>query len=305
MHRFIEKSLAVVKPLSVSLRLASGALCGIGLAVLAGPAQAFQVVAPNLPYGGKSQFEWAKSFWVNVLDAPDAGNPQYPASDGSSLYMINQPDSPVFFLSGTTTGESTTRSIRVRNDKALFFPIFNAFAVEPERANFNGTDLCAETAFFYPDQQTLFASVDGVAIGDSASLTTNFQQGCRANSANPDSNIFKTNETPRPQLSFLQNFIATYGIPPYLTADLDQPWDTVTDGYWVMLEPLSTGEHTIRFGMTPSPEAPNQYFQDNIWIVNSVEAPAPLPLLGAAAAFGWSRRFRRRLGRSVKSTLPS
>ena len=85
-----------VKPLLARLCFASTAICSIGLVAVVAPAQAFQVVAPNLPYGGKSQFEWAKSFWVNVLDAPDAGNPQYPASDGSSLYMINQPESPVF-----------------------------------------------------------------------------------------------------------------------------------------------------------------------------------------------------------------
>ena len=67
-----------------------------------------------------------------------------------------------------------------------------------------------------------------------------------------------------------------------------------------MLEPLATGEHTINFGMTPTPESPNPDSQDNAWIVNSVEAPAPLPLLGAAAPFGWSRRLRRRFSRSAQ-----
>jgi hypothetical protein len=78
MQQIIGRPSAVVKPLLAGLCLASSALCGIGLVAVAAPAQAFQVVAPNLPYGGKSQFEWAKSFWVNVLDAPNAGNPQYP-----------------------------------------------------------------------------------------------------------------------------------------------------------------------------------------------------------------------------------
>ena len=54
MHCYIGKSLAVVQSLSVSLRLASGVLCGIGLAVLACPAQAVEVVAQNLACGGKS-----------------------------------------------------------------------------------------------------------------------------------------------------------------------------------------------------------------------------------------------------------
>ena len=264
------------------------------------------MVAPNLPYGGKSQFEWAKSFWVNVLDAPNAGNPQYPGSDGSSLNMINDPASPVFFLSGTSSGDSVTRSVRVQNTKALFFPVFNAFAAEPVRLAFNGTDLCKETEVFYPSNQILFATVDGIPVASSAELTANFQQGCRMNSAAPDSNLFKINQS-GPQPSYFQNMVTTSWLTPptpYTAADVPEPWDTVTDGYWVMLEPLATGEHTIRFGMTPTPESPNPYSQDNTWIVNSVEAPAPLPLLGAAAAFGWSRRLRRRLGRSAQSTLP-
>ena len=273
---------------------------------MAGPAKAFQVVAPNLPYGGKSQFEWAKTFWVNVLDGLNAGNPQYAGSDGSSLFMINDPASPVFLLSGTSSGETVSRSIRVPNTKALFFPVFNTFAAEPERLTYDGVNLCNETEVFYPDSQTLFASVDGVEIASSAELTANFQQGCRKNNAAPDSNLFKINQS-GPQPSYFQNLVATsWLIPPtpYTPLDVPLPWDAVTDGYWVMLEPLATGEHTIRFGMTPSPDLTYKYSQDNTWIVNSVEVPAPLLLLGAAAAYGWSRRLRRRIGGSAKTTLP-
>lgn len=133
MQLFIAKPSTFVKPWSAGLRLALSAFCGIGLVAVAAPARAFQVVAPNLPYGGKSQFEWAKTFWLNVLDAANAGNPQYASSDGSSLFMINDPSSPVFLLSGTSSGETVSRSIRVPNTKALFFPVFNTFAAEPER----------------------------------------------------------------------------------------------------------------------------------------------------------------------------
>jgi hypothetical protein len=195
----------------------------------------------------------------------------------------------------------------VRNNKAIFFPIYNAFAAEPEHLKFNGKDLCDETSVnFDIARQALYASVDGIAIGDSLDLTTNYQQGCRKNLAeqplNPDFNLFKINQPPVLASSYFQNLASSWVSNGYYPAtDLPGPWDTITDGYWVMLEPLSTGEHTIRFGMTPSPEAPNQYSQDNTWIVNSVEAPAPLPLLGATAAFGWSRRLRRRLSTTSKA----
>ncbi len=286
------------------LGFASGALWGIGLVTLAGPAQAFAVVAPTLSYGGKSQFEWAKLFWVSVLAAPDAGNPQYSGSDGSSPNLINDLASPVFFLSGTNSGDSVTRHIRVQASKALFFPVFNAFAAEPQRLAFNGVDLCKQTEVFDPSSQTLFASVDGVPIASSGELTANFQQGCRSNSASPDVNLFKINQ-PGPQPSYFQNLVITSWLTPpspYTLADGPEPWDTLTDGVWVMLEPLAPGKYTIRFGMTPAADAPFKVSQDNTWIVTSVEAPGPLPLFGAAAAYGWSRRYRRRLIAVQKST---
>ena len=39
--------------------------------------------------------------------------------------------------------------------------------------------------------------------------------------------------------------------------------------------------------------------------VEIAEVPAPMPLLGAAAAFGWSRRMRRRISQGSAQQLPS
>ncbi len=284
--------------------IAAGSVGSVSLLGFSSPAHSFNVVNPADSYAGKSQFEWAKDWWKAVLDAPSAGNPLDAASPGSSLNLINAPSSPVHFLTGTGSGAPTTRSVAVTRNKAIFFPIFTSFAVEPDRLNFSPADLCAETSFFInPDAQTLFASVDSgsgpVNIGSSTNLTSNYQQGCRKNLAESVDPIFTTNDPVPPVTSYLQQFITDFAIPPYITTDLDNPWDTVMDGYWVMLEPLAPGDYTIRFGMTP--DDPSQYSQDNTWRVTvlPVPAPGPLPALGAAAAFGWSRRLRRR----VKSSM--
>lgn len=286
-----------MKMISLLTAGSAASLCLIGLA---SPVLAFNVVNPNADYAGKSQFEWAKSWWKAVLDAPAAGNPLDPSSPGSSLNLINDPLSSVYFLTGTGPGTPTSRDIEITSDKAIFFPVFNAFAVEPRRDPiFTPKALCDETSgFFSPSTQTLFASIDSgggpVNIDSGANLANAYQQGCSEDPTNPN-NVFTTNSPVPAVTSYLQQFIADYGIPPYTASDLQIPWDTVMDGYWVMLNPLAPGDYTINFGMTPA--TVGNYSQDNTWNVTVRQAPvpAPLPALGAAAALSWSRRLRRRI----------
>lgn len=46
-------------------------------------------------------------------------------------------------FSGKLPGTPTPRSVNVPRDKASFFPIFNAFAIEPASDNFTPEALCA------------------------------------------------------------------------------------------------------------------------------------------------------------------
>lgn len=181
------------------------------------------------PYG-KSQAEWAGDWW-NHMFSFDCGENPIEDPDGS-LAGLNT-DDQVIFLAGNYGGE-TTRTITVPHGKALFFPIVNVFWVysacygiaEEDEAFANGTLEEYIAAFFDPalggDGINLSATLDGVAF--------NNLRNYRFSSGLYDFNI-------NPELA------DCFGDPCIANAD----FLGYTDGFWLMLKPLSRGQHTLNF----------------------------------------------------------
>ncbi len=162
---------------------------------------------------GKTIGNW----WVWPLQFPTETNPI--TTDGNVDCVAGQ-KGKVWFLAGAF-GNKAERTCTIKQGKSLFFPIINSFPWTPEECN----DLadCREKAAVFLDPLTNWTcTVDGVR--------------CVFNS----------------QVVRAQSDALPVELKPG-TWVIDFSYDTgvreiaISDGYWVMLEPLSPGEHVIHF----------------------------------------------------------
>jgi hypothetical protein len=213
-----------------------GLVAAAVLACTTAPAPAAGPVV--LPPVGPSYDALAVGWWQYVLSRPADTNP---LSDPTGAQCANGQAGPVFFLAGGAGSATVTRTeCVVRGPKALFFPLLNAFDVHTPGDGLDTPELTYkdfQTFGFRAD--TLTASVDGVPIRNLDPATTPFRAcaapvaGCAPRSfalALPNANLF--------------------GLP----AGSYKP--AVQDGYYLLLAPLSRGEHTITFGGTGNFGAP-------------------------------------------------
>lgn len=182
-----------------------------------------QVVSPQRKIAGKSYADWGVE-WYRW----DLGNPTSKASSLDPTGANNSvgQDGPVWFLAGSSTGGAVERTVTVPQGKYLFFPLINIINDYP----------CPDSSFQPAPGQSLedFLGTFAKAVIDT---TTDL-------SAELDGR-------PVPNL---QQYRATSGLFEF-EADLSwsafdpcingQPQPAVADGYWLMLEPPSLGNHTI------------------------------------------------------------
>jgi hypothetical protein len=172
----------------------------------------------GLTYG-----DWSAAWWQYVLSIPAAANPLNDTTGENC--GVEQSSGPVFYLAGSFVGE-VTRSCDVPAGKVLFFPIINAECSTVEDPPFFGANehalrSCAAGFADLIDPDTLAVTVDRRPI-------RNLRQ-FRAQSP---------------------SFAFTFPPPPaenVLGVDGTQSGISVSDGYWIALEPLSPGEHELHF----------------------------------------------------------
>jgi hypothetical protein len=175
------------------------------------------VFPPSSVAYGKTYGEWSAAWWQWVLAIPRRDNPN--ADPTGEKCHVGQ-SGPVWFLAGTTGG-ATERTCTLPAGKAVFFPIVNSVNWDPFGVE-TLDDLRREAKEPIDHVTALEASVDGVSL-----------QGLR-------------NYRCQPPVPF--EFI---GPPveedPLFGPDQAGKWTAVADGFYVMLEPLSPGPHTITF----------------------------------------------------------
>ncbi len=213
---------------------------------IAGPV----VVAPHSTVAGKTIGEWTAEWW----NWAGRATPSVTADTTGAAATSGQ-SGPVFFIAGTAGG-SATRTFNVPSDKYLLFPLINwivANGADPGYASTaeEATALVEGTV----DPSKLFATIDGVAVPDLAShreaAPLNFTLVVK-----PDS----------------------FGFPPGTYTDAN------ADGYFVMLQPLGAGQHTLHFGGTtkdfvqpaPSPKI-DSFTIDTTAHVSAGGTAIPLP----------------------------
>lgn len=171
--------------------------------------------------------------WQTLFPIPVAINP---IIDPSGAFSAAGDSGPVLFPAGNATGGPVTRTVTVRNDQHLFLPLSNAITwaefsaygglgnLQRDAAEFLGISVSGDA----PDAN-FFASLDGSPLAPPAGTTDlrDFRQFSvdTFDLTVPSPNLFGLADTIYP------------GVFP-----------SVADGWWLMLEPLSQGSHTLHFG---------------------------------------------------------
>jgi hypothetical protein len=168
----------------------------------------------SVPYG-KTYGEWSAEWWKWVFAIPASRNP---LTDPTGEHAGEGQSGPVWFLVGTNNWPFAERTCSVPAGKAVLFPIVNFIGVIPvEGATL--AQLRSVSQYWMDHVTVLEASLDGRAFHGLANYR--FQSG---------------------------PFEYTMPLPPDALAPeyagTHQAW---ADGYWIMLEPLAPGQHTIQF----------------------------------------------------------
>jgi hypothetical protein len=166
------------------------------------------------PYGS-SYAEWTASFWKWLLEQPSNTNP---VNDQTGKNCANnQSDPDVWFVAGTGGG-SAERTCTIPSGKAILVPIINvvcSYATDPELKTESELRSCAKQD--QDNVRSVELILDGTKLED---LKDYRVQSPLFDVTLPDNNIFQ-------------------GKPG--------PTKAVSDGYWVLLQPLSPGKHELKY----------------------------------------------------------
>ena len=195
-----------------------------------------QVMPPHAYPFGKSYGEWSAEWWKWHLELPATDHPAF-SEDGANCNVGQS--GKVWFLAGAFTNEVpenefntiTRESCSVPTGKAIFFPIINIECSTIEDPPFRG-----ETRRKLRSCASSFVEGPNAVAGDLfVEIDSNYLEHLQAyrfqspvfsfDFEDPDDNILGVNCNKE---------------------DCDNPL-SASDGYWIMLPPLSRGVHFIRF----------------------------------------------------------
>jgi hypothetical protein len=173
---------------------------------------------------GKKMGEWVADWWQWVLSTPIGVNPFFDA-DGTNAGVGQR--GKAWFLVGSDTGDATTRAINVPAGRPILIPVIatwwdNAGLLPSDW--FTTDELYAKVAQFADgvDAESVVFTIDGVALTDIAKRRVKSIE-------------FEYAVSPG---SIAVGLGAEEGTIIY---------PAVSDGFWVMLRPLSAGNHTIHW----------------------------------------------------------
>jgi hypothetical protein len=225
------RSRARARRRALVLSVTAGALALSLAAAPAAPARSSAGLLVDGPVGNLSVSQWTALWWQWAY-APPVHNPPFtgpisnPLFDPTGAVCAVGQAGPVWFLAGTSTGGSVTRSCTVPAGVKLLIPLINIegdnIGVVPP---FSPSELRAAVAAGIDTVDELHLSVDGRSV--------------------PSDVLFDHR---------VQSPVFAYGLPPQDNAvqgfedGQGYIFPVVSDGYWVLLNPLPAGDHVIDFG---------------------------------------------------------
>jgi hypothetical protein len=239
------------------------AVLGILFSTTIPSAFAFEVSQPNKQLTAK--------WWEWVLAIPPEDNPL--VDETGENCDVDQ-KGPIWYLAGTT-GVSAERECTIPEGKDILFPIINVFCSEitdeglikdiinvpmeediPPSQLKRGLIGCAE--FFMDQVDILQVTIDGEEIEDLEDFRV---QSTPFKIAYPEDNVFGVETTNEPQKS-------------------------IADGFWILLEGLEPGEHTIEFTGGISEDNPSGPFVVSVTYHLTIEPKHESSLLGEESPLG-------------------
>ena len=167
--------------------------------------------------------EW----WQWALSIPTSVNPQLDAGQNAVQNAVVGQRGPVWFLAGVFGGGRVTRTCRVPEGVALFFPLINS-------VNINTPGVCGEESKSVEELRNLSAEFIDGAINLSLRVDGVAVKGFRRVKSKvffvalPEDNVFDRPCAPLP-----------------VPAGIYSP--AVDDGFYVLIDRLPAGAHTLRF----------------------------------------------------------
>ncbi len=200
--------------------------------------------AQSHPYG-KTYGEWGAGWWQWALAIPLAQNP---VVDPTGAQVALGQSGPAWFLAGTFGGPPVVRECTIPAGKGLYLPLLNSFVFypNPDETVADLRTQAAESPDVLAAEGVMTCSIDGVELRDLLAYRASdpYPEGFAV--VLPDDNPW-----------------ASYGI----TAGTYAP--CVSDGYAVMLAPLSAGTHTIQlYASRPAFRSAylSDYYGFDVWI---------------------------------------
>jgi hypothetical protein len=180
------------------------------------------VFAPGATVKGQMLGEYAADWWKWASAAPNPVNPTLDTTGANA--GINQ-GKKVFFLAGGPGG-TFNRTVRIPSGVNVFFPVANTIWVTfPTDPVLPVEEYRAIIRPIVDELSGLYATIDGCPIDVAPHREVDPYAGGFEVTV-PQNNLYGLDP-------------GTYG-------------PSVTDGYWLMLSPLSKGKHTITFGTNPT-----------------------------------------------------
>ena len=187
----------------------------LAAASLLGSRAAAQVVPFDPTLYGALAAAWQQ----HIMSIPVQANP---STDLTGVNALVGQSGPVYYLAGAPVIDPVVRHVTMPRGKYLFFPLVTVECSNVEPAPFFGSnyvELSGCAGSFFDPTNVLSCSIDGVPVTG--------LHGYRVQSP-----LYAFDMPPR------NNVLGLPGVSGGLS---------VADGYWLLLEPLSTGHHVIQF----------------------------------------------------------
>lgn len=175
--------------------------------------RAAEKTTKNVPVTGMTPEQISERWWQWALSAPDD---QHPLKDVQGVHCAVGQKGSVWFLAGGFGSSRIARTCTVPHGKKIFFPIINFAHYRPRGTDALTCERAKELSALKND-----SAIDLFAVLDDTPIDNLRERRIRSSSC---FNVFE-------------------GVPGAYDA-----YPSASDGFWVLLEPLAKGRHTLSFG---------------------------------------------------------